>query len=187
MELDIVSAETLWSRPTMGTSRTCSSERSRSTPTRSRSNTPPARRSPTASSVTGSRASPTDSENSASRPATELASTCPTESPSVRSSCCHAGVVASPLNPEYRRREIEYQLEHADADAVLIEGDADEYVREAVADLETEIVSATAADGHPSLPDLGDDADAAGDAAVVDREDDDVLLQPYTSGNDGPT
>jgi long-chain acyl-CoA synthetase len=99
--------------------------------------------------------------------------------------CCHAGVVASPLNPEYRRREIEYQLEHADADAVLIEGDADEYVREAVADLETEIVSATAADGHPSLPDLGDDADAAGDAAVVDREDDDVLLQPYTSGTTG--
>ncbi|MFC6767593.1 AMP-binding protein, partial [Natrinema soli] len=65
--------------------------------------------------------------------------------------CCHAGVVASPLNPEYRRREIEYQLEHADADAVLIEGDADDYVREAVAALDTAIVSATAADDHPSL------------------------------------
>ncbi|MFC6767071.1 class I adenylate-forming enzyme family protein, partial [Natrinema soli] len=32
---------------------------------------------------------------------------------------------------------------------------------------------------------VGDDADAAGDAAVADREDDDALLQPYTSGTTG--
>ncbi|WP_226482500.1 class I adenylate-forming enzyme family protein [Natrinema amylolyticum] len=95
--------------------------------------------------------------------------------------CCRAGIIASPLNPEYRRREIEYQLEHADAETVLVEGSADEYVREAVADLETEIVSATAGSDHPSLPELGTDAEAA----VVDREDDDVLLQPYTSGTTG--
>ncbi len=95
--------------------------------------------------------------------------------------CCHAGIIASPLNPEYRRREIEYQLDHADAEAVLVEGSADEYVREAVADLETEIVSATAGSDHPSLPELGTDAAAS----VVDRDDEDVLLQPYTSGTTG--
>ncbi|PCR92148.1 class I adenylate-forming enzyme family protein [Natrinema ejinorense] len=109
--------------------------------------------------------------------------------------CCHAGVIASPLNPEYRRREIEYQLDHADAEVVLIEGAApraagdasgyrpraDTYVVEAVADLETEIVSATPGSDHPSLPELGDDANAA----IADREDDDVLLQPYTSGTTG--
>ncbi|MDS0478644.1 class I adenylate-forming enzyme family protein [Natrinema sp. 1APR25-10V2] len=96
--------------------------------------------------------------------------------------CCHAGIIASPLNPEYRRREIEYQLEHADAKAVLVEGEPDDYVVEAVADLETEIVSATPGGDYRSLPDLGA-ADA--DPDVVDREDDDVLLQPYTSGTTG--
>ncbi|SEQ90178.1 class I adenylate-forming enzyme family protein [Natrinema salaciae] len=96
--------------------------------------------------------------------------------------CCRAGVIASPLNPEYRRREIAYQLDHADADAVLVEGDADEHVREAVADLETAVVSATASDDHPSLAALGA-GDA--DAAIAERGDDDVLLQPYTSGTTG--
>ncbi|MBZ6495237.1 class I adenylate-forming enzyme family protein [Natrinema longum] len=109
--------------------------------------------------------------------------------------CCHAGVIASPLNPEYRRREIEYQLDHADAEAVLVEGAApraagdasgyrpraDAYVVEAVADLETEIVGATPGSDHPSLPELGGDTNAA----IADREDDDVLLQPYTSGTTG--
>ena len=96
--------------------------------------------------------------------------------------CCHAGVIASPLNPEYRRREIAYQLDHADAKAVFVEGEPDDHVVEAVADLETEIVSATASDDYESLPELGA-ADA--DLDVVDREDDDVLLQPYTSGTTG--
>ncbi|WP_408959741.1 class I adenylate-forming enzyme family protein [Natrinema sp. 74] len=96
--------------------------------------------------------------------------------------CCHAGIIASPLNPEYRRREIAYQLEHADAEAVLVEGEPDDHVVEAVADLETDIVSATAGGDFRSLPDLGA-ADA--DPAIVDREDDDVLLQPYTSGTTG--
>ncbi|WP_226005120.1 class I adenylate-forming enzyme family protein [Natrinema salinisoli] len=95
--------------------------------------------------------------------------------------CCRAGVIASPLNPEYRRREIEYQLDHADAEAVLIEGDANDYVVEAVAGLETAIVSATPDSDHASLPELASDATAA----VADREDDDVLLQPYTSGTTG--
>ncbi|QLG50162.1 class I adenylate-forming enzyme family protein [Natrinema halophilum] len=96
--------------------------------------------------------------------------------------CCHAGVIASPLNPEYRRREIEYQLDHADTEAVIVAGDAEDHVREAVETLETDIVSATAAADHVSVPDLG-----AGDSTVdiVDREDDDVLLQPYTSGTTG--
>ncbi|WP_254522151.1 class I adenylate-forming enzyme family protein [Natrinema caseinilyticum] len=96
--------------------------------------------------------------------------------------CCHAGVIASPLNPEYRRREIEYQLDHADAEAVIVEDDAEDHVREAVATLETDIVRATTEGEHPSVLALGA---GRADAAVVDRADDDVLLQPYTSGTTG--
>lgn len=41
--------------------------------------------------------------------------------------CIHAGVVATPLNPQYRRREIAYQLDHSDAVAVVTDGPGEEH------------------------------------------------------------
>ncbi|MFC6719294.1 class I adenylate-forming enzyme family protein [Natrialbaceae archaeon GCM10025810] len=98
--------------------------------------------------------------------------------------CVRAGVIASPLNPEYRRREIACQLDHADAEAILLEGETDDHVFEAVDSLErdVEIVSAASGVEHPSLPDL---AEEGAEFSVVARTDDDVLLQPYTSGTTG--
>ncbi|WP_339103177.1 class I adenylate-forming enzyme family protein [Haloterrigena salinisoli] len=124
--------------------------------------------------------------------------------------CCRAGIVASPLNPAYRRREIEYQVDHADAAAIVVAGDPADHVVDAVADLEAEILTTAPAgdvDGEcDSLADLGDEpvGVVAGDDSgattgdggaattadgrsveIVDRSDDDVLLQPYTSGTTG--
>ncbi|WP_436344257.1 class I adenylate-forming enzyme family protein [Natronorubrum sp. FCH18a] len=100
--------------------------------------------------------------------------------------CCRGGIVASPLNPAYRRREIGYQVDHADAAAVVVTGEASEHVASAVAELEAEIVSTSADGGHESLPRLANSTDeSTRDETLVERRDDDVLLQPYTSGTTG--
>ncbi|WP_121744368.1 class I adenylate-forming enzyme family protein [Natronorubrum halophilum] len=95
--------------------------------------------------------------------------------------CCRSGIVASPLNPAYRRREIEYQVDHADSKAVVVAGDADEHVTSAITDLEAEVVTTAAESSHESLPTLASD----GDGGLAERTDDDILLQPYTSGTTG--
>ncbi|SDJ63095.1 class I adenylate-forming enzyme family protein [Natronorubrum texcoconense] len=100
--------------------------------------------------------------------------------------CCRGGIVASPLNPAYRRREIEYQVDHADAAAVVVADEASDHVVSAVADLEAELVSTSADSSHESLPALAaSDRATDGDGGLVERSDDDVLLQPYTSGTTG--
>ncbi|ELY49343.1 class I adenylate-forming enzyme family protein [Natronolimnohabitans innermongolicus] len=102
--------------------------------------------------------------------------------------CCRSGIVASPLNPAYRRREIAYQVDHADATALIVAGDPDDHVVEAVADLEAEILRTTdggSDDGaHASLPALARTDDAPAET-LCEREDDDVMCQPYTSGTTG--
>jgi len=95
--------------------------------------------------------------------------------------CIHAGVVASPLNPEYRRREIDYQLDHADATAVVTSGEGEAHVGPVADDLGVEVISTDPKAEHTTLDDLA----AAGEPTLVEREDDDVLLQPYTSGTTG--
>lgn len=99
--------------------------------------------------------------------------------------CCRGGIVASPLNPAYRRREIEYQVDHADAAAIVVAGEADDHVVDAVGDLEAEILSTDAESGHESLPDLATTGDDHDGDDLTERTDDDVLLQPYTSGTTG--
>ncbi|QSW99278.1 class I adenylate-forming enzyme family protein [Haloterrigena alkaliphila] len=103
--------------------------------------------------------------------------------------CCRTGIVASPLNPAYRRREIEYQVDHADAKAVVVTGSPADHVVNAVADLEAEILTTAPGsdvDGEcDSLANLGESGTDEGRIEIVDRADDDVLLQPYTSGTTG--
>ena len=95
--------------------------------------------------------------------------------------CIHAGVVATPLNPQYRRREIAHQLEHSDAVAVVTDGPGEERVVPVADELGVEVISADPGSERPTLDGL---AGGGGDL-LVEREDDDVLLQPYTSGTTG--
>ncbi len=95
--------------------------------------------------------------------------------------CIHAGVVASPLNPQYRRREITYQLDHSDAKAVVCDADREEHAAPVADDLGVEVISSDPDSDYTTLDDLA----AGGGDVLVDRENDDTLLQPYTSGTTG--
>ena len=92
-----------------------------------------------------------------------------------------AGAVPTPMNPQLRRREISYQLR--DADAKLLIGlvpyiDEIEAASEEVGGIP--LVTVGGESRHARFRELLD-----GPAIVVDREDDDIALQPYTSGTTG--
>ncbi|WP_254547403.1 class I adenylate-forming enzyme family protein [Halomarina pelagica] len=109
-----------------------------------------------------------------------------------------AGVVVSPVNPQYRVRELSYQLEDADARAVVTHPALGETVTEALSETGREPVVITVAGGTGTA--AGDDEDVpegdafegdvrfdevAGEPTLVERDDDDVALLPYTSGTTG--
>lgn len=95
--------------------------------------------------------------------------------------CVHAGVVASPSNPQYRRRELEYQLDDSDAKAVVTSGAGEEYAVPVAEELGLDVVSADSGSEHTTLDDLYD----RGEPTLVERDDEDIMLQPYTSGTTG--
>lgn len=95
--------------------------------------------------------------------------------------CIHAGVVASPLNPQYRRREITYQLDHCDAKAVICDGEREEHAAPVAEELGIDVISSDPDSDYVTLDDLV----AGGGDVLVERADDDTLLQPYTSGTTG--
>ncbi len=95
--------------------------------------------------------------------------------------CIHAGVVASPLNPEYRRREIDYQLDHSDAKAVVTNTDKTAHAVPVAEELGVAVVVAGDDPDHVTIDELVE----RGDPTLVDRDDDDTLMQPYTSGTTG--
>lgn len=95
--------------------------------------------------------------------------------------CAYAGVIPSPINPEYRTREIEYQFEHSESVAVVCDGDREEWAVPVAKDLGIEVISTDPDSDQITLEDLYE----AGSSTLVEREDDDVLMQPYTSGTTG--
>lgn len=95
--------------------------------------------------------------------------------------CIHAGVVASPLNPEYRRREIEYQLDHSDSKAVITDGEGEEFAAPVAEELGIEVISSDPDSEYTTLDELAE----SGEPTRVERSDDDVIMQPYTSGTTG--
>jgi len=95
--------------------------------------------------------------------------------------CIHAGVVASPINPEYRTREIEYQFDDSDSTVVICDGDREEWAVPVAEKQGLEVVSTDPGSDHTTLGDLSE----MGDPTLVERDDRDVLLQPYTSGTTG--
>lgn len=94
-----------------------------------------------------------------------------------------AGGIIVPMNPQYKAREISHMLEDSGAQAVVALTDLVPNVREVRDDTDVEqIVSVGGnADGATEFGDfLADDT-----KEVVDRADDDVAVQPYTSGTTG--
>lgn len=95
--------------------------------------------------------------------------------------CVHAGVVASPINPEYRRREITYQFQNSDSKVVVCDGEREEWAEPVADEVGLEVVSTDPESDHTTLEDLAD----RGEPTLVERDDEDTLLQPYTSGTTG--
>ncbi|MFC5973045.1 class I adenylate-forming enzyme family protein [Halomarina salina] len=104
-----------------------------------------------------------------------------------------AGVVVSPANPQYKARELSYQLDDADVDAVVTHPVLRDHLAGGIEQSDTDPVVVTVDTGGEDAPtevdgDAGDDVafrSVRGDPVTVDREDGDVALLPYTSGTTG--
>jgi long-chain acyl-CoA synthetase len=94
-----------------------------------------------------------------------------------------AGGIVVPMNPQYKSREIEHLLGDSGAVAVVALADLVPQVQEIQDDTDVHTVVSVAggADGATEYDEfLADDT-----LETVDREDDDVACQPYTSGTTG--
>jgi len=101
-----------------------------------------------------------------------------------------AGTPASPANPQYKARELGYQLEDSDAAAVLTHVALRERVAETLAETgrDPQVIAATSGTdaGPDDLPEGDVHFDAVdGEPTMVEVDGDDVALQPYTSGTTG--
>jgi long-chain acyl-CoA synthetase len=94
-----------------------------------------------------------------------------------------AGVVVSPVNPMYKRRELGYQLEDTDASAVLTHAALRGTLDEALAETDRSPLVITVGEETPE-DDVAFNA-VDGEATMVERDDEDVALLPYTSGTTG--
>jgi len=93
-----------------------------------------------------------------------------------------AGVPVSPVNPQYRKRELTYQLEDTDAAAVLTHAALLPHLEEALAEIDwNPVIFSVASTQGDVIP----FSEARDDEMVVERADDDVALLPYTSGTTG--
>ncbi|SEV97425.1 class I adenylate-forming enzyme family protein [Natrinema salifodinae] len=95
-----------------------------------------------------------------------------------------AGVVISPVNPQYKRREVAYQLEDTDASAVVTHPALREVVDQACEDADMDPAVITVGSEDRDRDELAFE-DLRGAPTLVDRADDDVALLPYTSGTTG--
>jgi long-chain acyl-CoA synthetase len=97
-----------------------------------------------------------------------------------------AGVVISPVNPQYKRREVAYQLEDTDAGAIVTHPALREVVDEATEDagMDPEVITIQSEDWPRDADDHAFE-ELRGEPTLVDRADDDVALLPYTSGTTG--
>jgi long-chain acyl-CoA synthetase len=94
-----------------------------------------------------------------------------------------AGGIVVPMNPQYRSREISHLLADSGARAVVTLPDLVEVVR-AVQD-DTDVHTVVSAGGDAAGATSFESFLAADELPVRDRADDDVAVQPYTSGTTG--
>ncbi|WP_436347624.1 class I adenylate-forming enzyme family protein [Natronorubrum sp. FCH18a] len=97
-----------------------------------------------------------------------------------------AGVVISPVNPQYKRREVAYQLEDTDAKAIVTHPALRSVVDQALEDAGRDAAVITVGSQYMNR-DSNDTffEDVSGEPTLVERADDDVALLPYTSGTTG--
>jgi len=94
-----------------------------------------------------------------------------------------AGCAVVPMNPQYKSREIRHLLSDSGAETVVALADVVPFVEQVRDDTEVERV-VTVGEGA----DTGTPFEAfltEGDDSVADRDDDDLAVQPYTSGTTG--
>ncbi|QLK24829.1 long-chain fatty acid--CoA ligase [Natrinema zhouii] len=96
-----------------------------------------------------------------------------------------AGGIVVPMNPQYKAREISHMLGDSGAKAVVALADLVPNVLEVRDDTDVEqVISVGEASSHDGATEF-DDFLADDTKAVVERADDDVAVQPYTSGTTG--
>src|SRR6056297_3543081 len=94
-----------------------------------------------------------------------------------------AGGIVVPMNPQYKSREISHLLADSEASVVVTLADLVPFVQEVRDETAVETVVSVngAADGAVTFEEFLADEELD----VVDRADDDVAVQPYTSGTTG--
>ncbi|QLG50184.1 long-chain-fatty-acid--CoA ligase [Natrinema halophilum] len=93
------------------------------------------------------------------------------------------GGIIVPMNPQYKAREISHMLADSEATVVVALADLVPNVLEVQNDTDVETVVSVGADADGATE--FDDFLADGTKAIVDRADDDIAVQPYTSGTTG--
>jgi len=93
-----------------------------------------------------------------------------------------AGVIVSPVNPQYRKRELVYQLEDTQAKAVLTHAALIPHLEEALAEIDWDPVIFSVASTQDDVIPF---SEARDEPTFVERADDDVAILPYTSGTTG--
>ncbi|WP_232702010.1 long-chain-fatty-acid--CoA ligase [Halobacterium wangiae] len=94
-----------------------------------------------------------------------------------------AGCVVVPMNPQYKSREIGHLLEDSGASTVIALADLVPFVQQVRADTDVEQVVTVGGEADVGTPFR--EFLTGGDDSVAERADDDVAVQPYTSGTTG--
>ncbi|WP_178916171.1 class I adenylate-forming enzyme family protein [Natronomonas gomsonensis] len=94
-----------------------------------------------------------------------------------------AGGIVVPMNPQYKSREISHLLGDSGATAVVALADLVPQVQEVQDDTDVHTIVSVGGDTEGAVE--FDDFLAEEELDVVDRDDDDVACQPYTSGTTG--
>jgi long-chain acyl-CoA synthetase len=99
--------------------------------------------------------------------------------------CFRAGTPVSPVNPQYRSRELAYQLDDTGAAAVVTHVALREHLAEALTETDADPVVVTVGDREAIPADDVPFDEVDGDPTTVDVNGDHVASLPYTSGTTG--